>query len=239
MCNNGKIFRIGLCDDKKNMCEILQEMIHAYEEERQIEVRFTFYQSAKLLIDKADELDVLFLDIEMPEMDGIEAGRMLRNRGMEYGIIMLTACTDRFREAFKIQATDFLSKPIHKKDLFEALDDVRKQMLNERTCTVFKEGIPYEIPLKEILYLEANNSHSLIMTTHDDFRGEQSLTTWEKELDNRDFFRCHKAFIVNMAKINNISDSCITMEDGEIIPLSRRMRSSFQKAYMKFDIHRR
>lgn len=226
---------IGLCDDEEHAYAVVRDILKCYEKELGIAIRLRYYNSAKQLLEKKDELDFLLLDIEMPEMDGIEAGFKLRDRNVAYKIIMLTAREDRFREAFKIGAFRFVSKPIEKTELYEAIDDVREHMAGFKKVTVFRDGVAYEIPQKDILYIEADRSATLIFTNNLEFRSECTLAGWKEILDERIFFQSHKSFIVNMSKIEEIQNNVIRLVNGDKVSVSRRLRNSLLNAYMLYD----
>ncbi|SHH07845.1 two component transcriptional regulator, LytTR family [Butyrivibrio fibrisolvens DSM 3071] len=226
---------IGVCDDENYVHVFIEKALENYAIEKKFKVSVVHFLSASELLNNDKDIDLLLLDIDMPEMDGIEAGHILRNRNVEYKIIMLTGREDRFREAFEIEAYRFVTKPIDDEKLFKAIDDVRNTIKLKQKVLVFRDGVQYSIPQKEILYVEANRSSTLVFTMNVEFRSEQSLSFWATILDQRTFFRCHKSFIVNMGKIDKIQDSYITMINGDRVAISRRLRKSFVNTYMIYD----
>ena len=226
---------VGLCDDEEYVCDSVYKILKNYGNEHQIEIEFIYYNSAKLLLEKRDMLDVLFLDIEMPKMDGIKAGMKLRDWNIDYKIIMLTVREDRFRDAFKIGAFRFVSKPINEVEFCLAINDVIDAMSINRSVIAYRDNVAFEISQKDILYIEANSSSSLIYTRDCEYRSEQSLKAWSNLLDKRFFFRSHRSYIVNMSKIENVQGNTIYLVTGDRILVSRRLRTSFLKAYMMYD----
>lgn len=226
---------IGLCDDDKYVYNQMKELLSEYSITNDININLIYYESAKQLLEQKDDLDVLLLDIDMPEMDGIEAGQKIRKRNIEYKIIMLTARIDRFKEAFKIGAYRFVSKPVGKEELFGVIDDVKESMLAYQKVYVHRDGLKYCIAQKDIIYVEANGSSTLVFTINSEFRSEKTLLDWNGELNNSIFFQCHKSFIVNMGMIEEVQKNVIRMVNGDKVALSRRLRSSFMNAYMIFD----
>ncbi|MBR1390288.1 MAG: response regulator [Lachnospiraceae bacterium] len=235
MQDNKAALLVGICDDEEHIHRTVEDMLSLYAESNQIRLHIVHYDSAKQLLEKKDELDLLLLDIEMPEMDGIEAGRKLRAWNMEYKIIMLTAREDRYREAFKIGAFRFVPKPIDRTELYRAMDDVREHLVAMGQVTVFRDGVAYQIAQRDILYVEADRSATLIFTERFEFRSERSLTGWRKVLDERVFFQCHKSFLVNMSKIEKIEGNVIRLMNGNKVAVSRRLRNPLLQAYMTFD----
>lgn len=226
---------VGLCDDEEYVCDSVYKILKNYGNEHQIEIEFIYYNSAKLLLEKRDMLDVLFLDIEMPKMDGIKAGMKLRDWNIDYKIIMLTVREDRFRDAFKIGAFRFVSKPINEVEFCLAINDVIDAMSINRSVIAYRDNVAFEILQKDILYIEANSSSSLIYTRDCEYRSEQSLKAWSNLLDKRFFFQSHRSYIVNMSKIENVQGNTIYLVTGDRILVSRRLRTSFLKAYMMYD----
>jgi DNA-binding LytR/AlgR family response regulator len=226
----------GLCDDEQYAHDMVEKMLSEYIKTNNVDIQLIHYNSAKQLLENKDKLDFLLLDIEMPEMDGIEAGYRLRDWNIDYKIIMLTAREDRYREAFKIGAFRFVSKPIDKIELYNAIDDVREHMIAFHNVTVYRDGIPYDIRLRDISYIEADRSATLIFTNECEFRSEYSLVMWKDILDDRIFFQCHKSFIVNMGKIEDIQSNVIQLANGDKVSVSRRLRTPLLHAYMEYDI---
>ena len=226
---------VGLCDDEEYVCDSVYKILKNYGNEHQIEIEFIYYNSAKLLLEKRDMLDVLFLDIEMPKTDGIKAGMKLRDWNIDYKIIMLTVREDRFRDAFKIGAFRFVSKPINEVEFCLAINDVIDAMSINRSVIAYRDNVAFEISQKDILYIEANSSSSLIYTRDCEYRSEQSLKAWSNLLDKRFFFQSHRSYIVNMSKIENVQGNTIYLVTGDRILVSRRLRTSFLKAYMMYD----
>lgn len=226
---------LGLCDDEAYVHSHVEEMLKQYSAEKNVKINLFHYDSGRQLFEKKDNLDVLLLDIDMPETDGIEVGHKIRERNIKYKIIMLTACTDRFRDAFKIEAYRFVSKPIDREELFLAIDDVRERMDVLRKVDVYRDGIKYSIAQKDILYVESNGSATLVFTLHSEFRSEKSLADWLALLNRQVFFQCHRSFIINMGMIEDIQKNVINMVNGDKVALSRRLRIPFMNAYMVYD----
>lgn len=233
------MMKIGICDDEQHIHEKVTKLLLLYSEEKQIMIDVVHYYSASQLLDKMQELDLLFLDIEMPEMDGVEAAYRLRDWGIDYKIIMLTAKVERFKDAFRIGAFRFVSKPIEKQEFDHAIDDVREHMVGMKTVTVFRDGISYNIVQKDILYIEADRSATLIYTNNSEYRSEYSLAMWMERLDNRMFFQSHRSFVVNMGKIDKIDKNVIRLMNGDLVEVSRRLRTPLLQAYMLYDVKRR
>ena len=173
------------------------------------------------------------------QMDGIEAARILNARGINYKIVMLTSKAERFKEAFKIGAFRFVTKPIMADELFEAVDEVRERMVGMGKIQAYRNGILFEIVQRDILYLMADGNMVLIFTEREAYRSEKPLREWINELDKRMFFVCHRSYIVNIGKIAEIEKEVAILNSGEKVPIARRKRSELQQSFMVFDTRRR
>lgn len=226
---------IGLCDDELFVYKEVKQLLLEYQKIYQRECEVIYYPNAQSLLEANDSLECLLLDIEMPQMDGIELAKRLNRQGREYRIVMLTGRVDRYKEAFQIQAFRFVSKPIVKEELFEALDDVQKQRLGEREVCVYRDNVAYTLPQRDIIFIMANKASTIIYTLKQDYRSEMLLKDWETELDTRLFFRCHKSYIVNLSRIEEIKKDEIIVSTGERLPVSRREKNSLRQAFMEYD----
>lgn len=233
-------FYVAVCDDEQYVHDIVQKMMDVYAEENNICCELHHIFSAQELLSFEETIDCLFLDIDMPEMDGIEAAYLLNKQGRDYKIIMLTSKAERFKDAFKIGAFRFVTKPISQNELFEAVDEVREHMMGSGKVPVYRDGVIYEIVRKDILYLMADGNTVRIFTESAEYRSERPLKQWFEELlDQRMFFACHRSYIVNLGKIMKIEKDMAVMPTGEKVPVARRSRRELQKEYMMYDTGRR
>ncbi len=237
--NDKMSLAVGLCDDEMYIYKAVNQLLSIYAENEGIVCNLIYYDSARKLLEAMDLLDMLLLDIDMPEIDGIEAAYKLRDRGMDYKIVMLTAREDRYREAFKIGAFRFVPKPIEEKELYKVLDDVREHLVGLTEVTVYRDGVAYQLIQRDIMYVEAEQSETLVFTKNCEYRSKQTLSAWMELLDCRMFFQCHKSFIVNLGKIESIGKTTVVMVTEERVKVSRRLRTALLNAYMMYDTRRR
>jgi len=232
-------FVIGICEDEKCIHDLVKEMLDQYAKKRNIEYKVLDFFSGTELLESTQEMDMLFLDIVMPEPDGIETARRLNQRGISYKIVLLTGNPDYFKEGYKIGAFRFVTKPIEEQEFFEALDDATGCMLGRSMVTVYRNRMPYRMQEKEIYYVMAEGAQTIICTKNESFRSEKSLKEWEEKLDQRLFVKCHRSFLVNLSKILHIEKDYICLCRDYRVSLSRRQRKSVEKAFMMYDIRYR
>lgn len=233
------VFTVGICDDEEYAHELLNELLVSYSEEFHTKLEVVHFYSAKEVLESKKVINVLLLDIEMPNMDGIELGRELLKRNIKYKIVMLTANECRYREAFEIEAFRFVTKPVVKSELFNALNDVKNQLKSHKCARVYRDGIAYNVFENNILYVEANKSSTLIYTKKNEYRSDKSIAAWREELDEHLFFQCHRSYIVNLNEIDKIEKKVIHLFSKDKVMVSRRLYTSLLRAYALFDTKKR
>jgi two-component system LytT family response regulator len=230
-----EVLNLALCDDEKHIHEAVSEMLQEYAQEMQCEWNILHLYSAKELLDAKEEIPILLLDIDMPGMDGIEAAIHLMESGRESKIIMLTSKQERFKEAFKIGAYRFVTKPIDGDELYEALNDVRRTLIGYDEVQLKLEHVLCRIRQRNIDYLEANGDYVKIYVSKKICESDKALKSWKEELDDRLFAECHKSYIVNLDRVNCVKTRSLILEDGTEIPIARRRRNDVLQALMAYD----
>lgn len=229
------MLQIAICDDIIEQTLTLQGYIHAYCKKNNAEYKLNIYTSGRELIANVEKLDIIFLDIEMPELDGIETGRIIRSKNASCRIIMETVMVERMKEAFYIEAFRFIVKPVQQSEVQEALDACMSKVLGSKSVSLYYNRIIHQVHQSEIQYVVTYDSYREYRVKNKMLRSEASLRELETQLDKRLFFRIHRKYIVNMAQVQSYRDGVIHMKDTEL-PVARRKKKEFEQAYMQFDL---
>lgn len=230
--------RIGICDDEIIILDLLKALLEECLEELGISGQVILYPSGENVIKEVETLDLLFLDIEMPQMDGIELGYKLKAKDVDCKIIMATSRIERFKEAFKINAYDFVTKPFEKEEIKEVLERVYRTFLSMKILEVYKDRTKCEIYLKNIKYIEAVDSYVELESKTGKYRKDTSLTQLERELDERFFFRINRTYLINLGWIDEYSNGTVWI-DGRKLKVSVRNRKEFERRYIEYDVNYR
>ena len=231
-------FAVGICDDHQFVHDSVSEALRKYASLNGIDIDVKGYYEAEELLEKDDKMDLLFLDIDMPGMDGIELGRKLNQKEIDYKIVILSGREDKMKETFKINAFRFVSKPIKETELFSSIDDVRDLMIGTETVTVYKDRISYDIQEKDIVLICVEKSETKIITENNEYRSEKSLIQWMSILNQNMFYKSDKSYIVNIRKIEKIVKNTIYLTNGLRAGISRRQRTVIIRAFAEFDVKR-
>ena len=226
--------RIAVCDDQ------LQHRTQAVTAIRD------YLRSAGVLVDDFKDgrsflnafakrpYDLVFLDIEMPEMDGIATARKLREKSREVPIIFLTSHIEYALEGYEVNALRYLTKPINSTKLYEVLDFVASQMQEQKVLWVKTDLSEERVHMKEILFMEAQNQNILISTRKDAYTVRYNLSDYEQELREDGFFRIHRGYLVALRHIKSVEKSQVTLVDNTVLPVSRSKEKELKNALFQY-----
>lgn len=186
---------------------------------------------------ETNKIDVIFLDINMPSMNGLE---MLDKMESPPIVIITTAYSEYAIEGYRLQVTDYLLKPIEynrfRQAALKALQIYRQRNMVEqqdnvedRYIYVRQEGGFLRILQQDILYIRSMENYVNIKLTDRQFIVHTTMQSIEKVLDTNRFFRIHRSFLVNVRRIESISGGRVII-DGHSLPLSRRRKEELLKS---------
>ncbi len=229
------MIKIGICDDEKIVLRVLKKIIQKCMEEMEVENKIITFDSGKGLLKAIKELDILFLDINMPQLDGIEVGEKICEQGIGCKIIIASCMVERFKETFKINAFRFVTKPFKEEEIKESLGAALKTRIGLQKIELYRDRNLYEFFQKEILYMKAVNSAVEFVLRNGVFRRETSLSELDNILDEKLFYRINRQYIVNIGEVEQYKNGKIQI-CGIEMEVSIRKRKKFQKIYTLFDI---
>ena len=218
----------------------------------QIKVIATFNNPEKALLYLAENnIDCLFLDIEMPTMDGFQFLNKLKFR--DFAVVITTAYNEYAIKALKKDALDYLLKPIDSDDLEETIAKVKNyrsrtldsnkiekvllgfnEKLNTKKIAINTDGKLIFLETKEILYIVSDGNYSTFHTTNNKkIVVTKKLKEINTLLPNEIFFRVHNSYIINLTKVKEFfkTDSYVIIENNHKIPVSRQKKSAFLEKF--------
>lgn len=190
---------IAICDDDKDFRAFLENSLRFYFNEKSISLNIFQFESGEKLL--ADQLlyDLVFLDVEMENINGIETGKALKKRNPRNIIFVITSYNGYLDDAFKINAFRFLSKPLDVTRLFKALDDANDLIKND--IVVFNDmntGEDVRIYANDIIMLEIEGRKTKITTVNGKYLSKDKLSDWKLRLNGISFVSPHSSYIVNL-----------------------------------------
>lgn len=227
--------RMAVCDDLEEERVQLARMARSYAQRRGLSMELRLFASGNELLDAARRPDfchVLFLDIFMPGLSGLDAARQLRAAGCMASIVFATTSQDYGVMSFDVQAADYLVKPFRQEDVDRTLDWCLEHMPESlRVLSVYAQGEWQELPLTSISYIEVLGHQCHIHTSRRTLVVRRGLDDLESAIDSRDFLRCHRSFLVNMNQIQGLEQNNFKLSSGARVPISfsnlSRVRNAF------------
>lgn len=232
------MLQIGICDDSERDRAYLRETLSALPGYRRVgDLGIAEYQSGEALLMDAecgrDDFDLLFLDIYMTGMTGMETARELRAMGIKTPLVFLTTSPDFALESYDVDAAGYLLKPPDGEKLSRLLSRLLTPPARPRLavkCAGRRQYCEYD----ELLYLESSNNVTILHLLDGQLlRCGERLGALEAELGDKRFLRCHQSFLVNMDHIKGVDDS-FTMRDGSRVPIRVRSRRELTDAYYSY-----
>lgn len=231
--------QIIICDDEKEIRELLKEKVQHIYPEAEIELCVT----GKELLTRENEPDILFLDIQMPVMDGMKTARELRKKWEKTILIFVTAIEEYVFQAFDVRAFHYLVKPFTDKKFYEVLADAVK-MLNDRTdlkasiedekyMMISSKGSHIKVLVKNITYAEVFNRKVMIHTQDEKIEYYGKLSELEDSLGD-DFFRPHRAYLIHYKYVMKYDATSITMTNGTVL-MAKANFPEFVRKYLKYN----
>lgn len=219
---------IAVVDDEKT----IREHICALIEDQQPGSRIEAYPTGEELLASGKRFDIVFLDIQMDGMNGIEAARSLRERQEDTVLIFITGIKEYVFDALDLYAFQYLLKPIDEDKFAEVLERaVREVGRKKERCVLFIKSRNLTLDQSEILYIESRAKKVEIHTVRQTIEIYAAMDELEGQL-GEEFYRCHRAYIVNMDCITEYDSESITLTNGDRVYLTKKKYGEFVKAYM-------
>ena len=221
---------IAVVDDEKVIREDICELIEKQRPESSVEA----FSTGEELLASEGRFDIVFLDIQMDGMNGIEAARSLRKRQEETVLIFITGIKEYVFDALDLYAFQYLLKPLNEKKFVEVLDRAVKEAGRKKEKRgLFIKARNLTLDQTDILYIESRGKKVEIHTARDKESIEiyASMEELEGQL-GEGFYRCHRAYIVNMAHITEYGSDSILLPNGAKVYLAKKKYGEFVKAYM-------
>lgn len=229
--------KIAICDDEENVCYQLEKIIIEILKQRAVKYQIELFFTGEELCEYMEkrQYDLIFLDIELPNVNGIDIGKyvreMLKNEMVQ--IAYISAKAEYAIELFDFRPINFLIKPLDVKKVTKVID--KYCIINGQNNYVFnymKKKQYYKVPMSEIRYFERNNRKVTIHTKNGIDEFYDSMEQVYARVKGNDFLFIHKSIIVNYRFIKKVSYDNVEMADGTVLPISQPRRKEIKEMCM-------
>lgn len=231
--------KIAICDDNKSVIASVKNALMSCNISN---VKIDEFYSGESLLEyykKGGRYDLLFLDIHMEMIDGINTAFTLKKLQKDLILIFLTGHTIYVKEAFTVQAFQYLTKPVKQEEIIKEFKRaVGYYKLNHTRYKIEDKKSTVYVEISNIIYMEVRNHNITIYTDKGEYIVKGRLKDEEVKLKKYGFVRCHQGYLVNMQWIHAINEDSIQLKNGCFVPVSRRMRKTVIDEFSNYIVGR-
>lgn len=233
------MLQIAICDDEKYDREKIQKLLETYLREHDLDYAIHLYLSGKEFLDRSENMmkyDIVFMDINMDEVDGIQTAMQMRMFHSDTYIVLVTAFINYVLEGYKVNAVRYIMKDTLDTAVAECMDAILQKMQIARVTFSFLEG-EKKLYTDNILYVESQKHKAIFYYMKAgivNYHIYDKLDTVEKKLVGYNFLRIHKSYLVNMKHIRKISNYTAVLDTGEKLPIPRLKYQAVKEAFVAY-----
>lgn len=231
-------FNIAICDDEINIASSLKDQVEKFFHEGEHTSEVSTFSSAEAFLFEYTEnsaYDILLLDVEMKNMDGIQLAKKLRRDGFNGEIIFITSHFEFCGEGYEVDALHYLIKPVSVTKLNEVIGKAVEKLLIEPPSVIINcDGETVKIYEKDIIYVEAYLHYITIYTANGEHRVKENISSFEKKLSNT-FYKTHRSYLVSLKHITRIARTSVTIKGNKELPLSRGKYDEINRAFIEIN----
>ena len=227
---------IAICDDEKHMSAHIRSFVSDFFRKKNQETSLRMFSSGEELLSYNGQIDILFLDIQMKDMDGMETARKLRADQFRGFLVFITVLKEMVFQSFEVQAYDYLVKPVDKKQFEKTMERLYASMQNasEDSLLVQKGYEGRIIPKDEIVFCEViDRKIYLNLASGDVVDYYERIENLEAKLDKH-FYRCHRSYLINLKHLKGYKNGTACMDNGKKIPVSRLRSKEFSGVVLQY-----
>ena len=230
------MIHIAICDDEKYMSDHIKTMASGFFRKKNRKIHIRTFASGEDLLNYDGQIDILFLDIQMKDMDGMETARRLRADKFRGFLVFITVLKEMVFQSFEVQAYDYLVKPVDNKQFEKTMERLYTSMCSaSEDSLLVQRGYEGRIIRKDqIVFCEIIDRKIYLNLVS----GE--VVDYYERIENLDtrlgdyFFRCHRSYLVNLKHLKGYKNGTAYMDNGKEVPVSRLRGKEFSSAVLQY-----
>lgn len=229
--------RIAIVEDEKSAARALEQAIQRYGTENKVSFTIRVWHDPLLFLEAYQaEYDIVYMDIRMPALSGMETARNLRKMDRMVMLIFVTSLAQYALEGYTVGAFDYILKPVKYYDfalkLHWALEHLPEKQ--EATILLVSGGSKIRLRLRDLLYAETDGHYLIFHTAEGQIRQCGTISTLEADLTNKQFVRCNSCYLVNLQHIAGIKGYSLLLDNGEELKISQPRKKQVQQTYNEY-----
>lgn len=232
---------IAICDALEREQLNLVQMLQHYGKAHGLEITVDTISSGEELLSlwTPDRWDLIFLDIYMRDLSGVEIARRIRQKDRNCILVFATTSQDHGIIGHELRISDYLVKPFQQQNVDSVMDWIlQDQAPRLRTLRLYVNWNEVEIRLRDITYIEIREHTALIHLNGQTISPRRSMESLEEELIGTSFFRCHRSYLVNLQHVDSLQKRDFCMDDGSLVPISSQHLAKARKLCQELFLER-
>lgn len=228
-------YRIAICDDEQNQIEYITSIVTSWSNHKGHSCEIRTFASAEAFLFEYEEdkaYDILLLDVEMKNMNGIELAKRIRKDNNRAEIIFITSHFEFVGEGYEVDALHYLIKPISVEKFTQVLTKAAEKLSVEPPSVVIScEGETVKLYESDILYVESFLHYIVIHTKDNEYKIKENISVFENKVSDV-FYRIHRSYLVSLKYITRISRTSVNIGNTEL-PLSMGKYDNINRAFIE------
>ncbi len=226
------LVRVALVEDEKAAADALQASLLRYGTEHDIRFDIRVFPNAMIFLEPyTADYDVVFMDIQMPLMNGMDAAHLLREADAQVLLVFVTSLTQYAIQGYEVDAMDYIVKPVRYYDFALKLGRVLRRLPQKAPeITVSTETGLVRLSVDDIRYVEVLGHHVLYHTLRDELTQYGTMSKAEAQLAGEGFARCNNCYLVNLRYVSRVDGYMLHLGD-EALKISQPRKKAFLEAW--------
>lgn len=229
-------YKVAIVEDDKKSSDLLSSFIDRYARENGAIIQTETFETGVRFLEKyTPDFDVVFMDIEMPALNGMDTAKELRLIDEYVVLIFVTNMAQYAINGYEVGALDFVLKPVSYFSFSLKIKKALSYSLRQKDdgiCLETTEG-PVKLRTADIYYLETEKHYIIIHTSRGDYKMRASMTETEEIFKNRNFARCNTSYLVNLSYVSKIKKDTVFVGEAQL-PVSRARKTPFLNALTRY-----
>lgn len=225
---------IGICDDEKICIERTLECLEKAKLDLGIDFTYKTFSSGEDILKSNENFDILFLDVEMDGISGIETMKQLEEKDNVRYIIFASSHSEYVFESFGFKTMGFLCKPIDYDKFLKEIKKIINKVKNVEPIEINVDGKDILISPEDIMYVSGEKNYVRVVARKEEYFTYGNMKTWEEKLAKSSVIRIHKSYLVNLKYVSNITDVASFVDSSDEIPVGRKYKEEARGKYKDY-----
>ncbi len=228
------MIRVAIVEDEKAHVQILEEYLKRFEEENGVSFQISvFGDGLDIVTDYKAEYDIILLDIQMKHLDGMKTAEKIREMDEDAAFIFITSTVQYAVQGYLVDALGYVVKPVSYLAFSKILQKAVRQAGEKQEKSYLKievEGGYLRVELSRISYIESQRHNIVVHSSKGDFLTAGPMKKMEEQLMQKNFAKCHNAYLVNLQNVAGIVQNNVLLDRDLSLPISRTRKKAFMDA---------